>query len=106
VTVNQYPAFRSTTNFSDPDRFIPERFLAQGSPYPDDNLAAFNPFLVGRHMCIGYKFAWAEMRLILARLLYAFDISWSAPSRISDWGQQQTFIFWQKDPMLIRLQRR
>ncbi|KEF52465.1 uncharacterized protein A1O9_11307 [Exophiala aquamarina CBS 119918] len=105
VTVNQYPSFRSATNFSNPDQFIPERFLPNESPSPNDNLAAFNPFLVGRHMCIGYKFAWAEMRLILARLLYAFDMSLSGNPRVSDWGQQQTFIFWQKDPLLIQLKR-
>jgi cytochrome P450 len=69
-------------------------------------MAAFNPFLVGRHMCIGQKFAWAEMRLILARLLYAFDITWDVAPRIKDWGEQQTFIFWQKDPLMVRLKPR
>lgn len=91
-------------NFSNPDKFVPERFLSsRGEASPGDNLAAFNPFLVGRHMCIGYRFAWAEMRLILARLLYTFDISWGATPNINDWGEQQTFIFWQKDPLQICL---
>ncbi len=106
VEVNQYPALRSTKNFTNPNDFIPERFLPTESPYPTDNLAACNPFLVGRHVCIGQKFAWAEMRLILANLLYAFDISWGAAPKVSDWGEQQTFIFWQKDPLLLRLTRR
>jgi cytochrome P450 len=57
-------------------------------------------------MCIGQKFGWAEMRLILARLLYAFDITWDVAPRIKDWGEQQTFIFWQKDPLMIRLKPR
>ncbi|TKA80048.1 hypothetical protein B0A55_01750 [Friedmanniomyces simplex] len=103
VAVNQYPAFRSSTNFGNPGEFRPERFL--GPQNPEDNLAVFQPFLVGRHQCIGQKFAWAEMRLILARLLYVFDVSWAtatAPA-IDDWGQQQTFIFWQKEPLEIRL---
>ncbi|KAI1624541.1 benzoate 4-monooxygenase cytochrome-like protein P450 [Exophiala viscosa] len=104
VGVNQYPAFRSATNFSDPEAFIPERFLDKQSP--DDNLAVFQPFSVGRHMCIGQKFAWAEMRLILARLLYAFDLSWDVAPTIDDWGEQQTFIFWQKEPLQIKLKRR
>ncbi|OAP55314.1 hypothetical protein AYL99_10287 [Fonsecaea erecta] len=104
VAINQYPAFRSATNFTDPDKFIPERFLERQSP--GNNLAVFQPFLVGRHMCIGQKLAWAEMRLILARLLYAFDISWNTKPPIRDWGEQQTFIFWQKSPLEIRLKRR
>lgn len=56
-------------------------------------------------MCIGQKFAWAEMRLILARLLYAFDVSWGVTPFIDDWGEQQTFIFWQKEPLHIQLKR-
>ncbi|KAK4941794.1 hypothetical protein LTR10_018398 [Elasticomyces elasticus] len=104
VSVNQYPAFRSATNFSNPQAFIPERFLDKQSP--NDDLGVFQPFAVGRHMCIGQKFAWAEMRLILARLLYAFDISWDVAPTVEDWGEQQTFIFWQKEPLQIKLRRR
>jgi len=69
-----------------------------------DNLAVFQPFLVGRHMCIGHKFAWAEMRLVLARLLYAFDMS-LAGSTVDDWEQQKTFIFWEKEPLMVQLRR-
>ncbi|KAK3067690.1 hypothetical protein LTR53_015295, partial [Teratosphaeriaceae sp. CCFEE 6253] len=101
VAVNQYPAFRSTSNFDEPAGFMPERFLA--TPDGKDDLAVFQPFLTGRHMCIGQKFAWAEMRLILARLLYTFEISWASTPTIDDWGQQQTFIFWQKERLKIRL---
>ncbi|KAK4913376.1 hypothetical protein LTR49_018264 [Elasticomyces elasticus] len=99
VAINQYPAFRSA--FESSGEFRPERFLGQQNT--KDNLAVFQPFLVGRHQCIGQKFAWAEMRLILARLLYTFDISWDRTPTINDWGQQQTFIFWQKEPLEIRL---
>ncbi|KAK3619658.1 hypothetical protein LTR56_023881 [Elasticomyces elasticus] len=101
VAINQYPAFRSALNFESSGEFRPERFLGQQNT--KDNLAVFQPFLVGRHQCIGQKFAWAEMRLILARLLYTFDISWDRTPTINDWGQQQTFIFWQKEPLEIRL---
>ncbi|TKA34700.1 hypothetical protein B0A54_13300 [Friedmanniomyces endolithicus] len=101
VAVNQYPAFRSSSNFSSPEEFRPERFLDKKSP--ENNLSAFHPFLIGRHQCIGQKFAWGEMRLILARMLYVFDISWATTPAIDDWGQQQTFIFWQKQPLEVRL---
>ncbi|KAK5689615.1 hypothetical protein LTR97_012788 [Elasticomyces elasticus] len=101
VAINQYPAFRSALNFESPGEFRPERFLGQQDT--KDNLAVFQPFLVGRHQCIGQKFAWAEMRLILARLLYTFDISWAKTPPMNDWDQQQTFIFWQKEPLEIRL---
>ncbi|OAL39295.1 hypothetical protein AYO20_01613 [Fonsecaea nubica] len=104
VAVNQYPAFRSATNFLEPDKFIPERFLREQSG--GNNLAVFQPFLVGRHMCIGQKLAWAEMRLILAKPIYVFDISWNTTPSMHDWGEQETFIFWQKKPLELRLARR
>lgn len=100
VSVNQYPANRSTTNFSDPNIFKPERFL---TAQKGDDLTVFQPFLLGRHMCIGYRFAWAEMRSILARLLWSFDIAWAGKPDTRHWGEQQTFIFWQKKPLVIRL---
>lgn len=46
------------------------------------------------------------MRLILARLLYAFDVGWGASPKVHNWGEQQTFVFWWKDPLFIRLKRR
>ncbi|KAK5109562.1 hypothetical protein LTR62_006913 [Meristemomyces frigidus] len=104
VGINQYPTFRSPQNFSQPSQFIPERFL-EGSNFDDDK-DSFHPFLMGRHQCIGIRFAWAEMRLILARLLYVYDISFVSEPNVKDWGAQQTFIFWQKMPMEIRLSKR
>lgn len=103
VTINQYTTNRSRMNFSDPDVFKPERFLTASK---GDNLTAFQPFLLGRHMCIGHRFACAEMRLILARLLWSFDLAWADELKLESWGEQQTFIFWQKSPLYVRLSRR
>ncbi|KAH7408499.1 benzoate 4-monooxygenase cytochrome-like protein P450 [Phaeosphaeria sp. MPI-PUGE-AT-0046c] len=100
VSVNQYPTFRSTSNFTDPNSFIPERFLST-SPFPEDKLDAFEPFLLGRHKCIGQKLAWAIMRLTLARLLYKFDMQ--LVSDASDFGEQKTYMFWEKKPLNIEL---
>jgi cytochrome P450 len=107
LSVHQYATFLSPTNFTSPTKFVPERFLpGDQNPYPNDNLSAFQPFLAGRHMCIGYRFAMAEMKLILAKLLFAFDISWGGTPAVEHWGDQQTFIFWQKEPLMIRLKQR
>jgi cytochrome P450 len=66
----------------------------------------FEPFLVGRHKCIGQKFAWAEMRLTLACLIYRFDISSASTEGLRDFGDQKTFIFWEKQPLKVRLKPR
>lgn len=40
------------------------------------------------------KLAYAEMRVTLARLLFAFDISLASEKDRWDWGEQKTYIFW------------
>ncbi|KAF2439282.1 benzoate 4-monooxygenase cytochrome-like protein P450 [Karstenula rhodostoma CBS 690.94] len=100
ISVNQYPAFRSQSNFTQPDSFIPERFLSD-SPFDSDRLEAFEPFLMGRHKCIGQKLALTIMRLTLTRLVYAFDIR--VVQAVPDFGKQNTYIFWEKKPLRVEL---
>ncbi len=52
----------------DPETFKPERFL-EGEGL---DMYTFLPFLLGPRMCIGYKFAMTEMRLIVTKLLQNF----------------------------------
>jgi hypothetical protein len=45
--------------------------------------------------------AYHEMRLIMAKVLYAFDFE---PGRKSEgWLEQDTFILWQKKPLMCKL---
>jgi cytochrome P450 len=103
VSVNQYPMFRAASNFTASDSFIPERFLAE-SPFTNDRLDAYEPFLLGRHKCLGQKLAWSIMRLTLARLLFSFDLKIVDGQR--DFGDQKTYIFWEKKPLNIDLRPR
>ena len=45
--------------------------------------------------------AYLEMRLILARMLWSFDMQLSAESK--DWGDQESWIQWDKKPLLVNL---
>ena len=62
LSIPQYAAFRSPTNFRDPDNFAPERWL--GDPrYEGDNRAAFHPFSFGPRNCIGQRYVpWISLR--------------------------------------------
>jgi hypothetical protein len=40
------------------------------------------------------KLAYAMMRVILARFLYAFDVSLADEKDRWDWGDQKTYILW------------
>lgn len=134
VVVNQYAAFRSASNFTDPETFNPDRFLHGDTssynqnieikpsstsksttsplqPQPQsqpqkDTLEAFHPFSLGRHQCLGMRLAWAMTRLTLARLLYTFDIEFADANdarNTRDFGEQKTFMFWEKESLGVRL---
>lgn len=64
-------------------------------------MASFNPFSVGRHQCIGLKLAYAEMRIIVARMIFAFDLTLADATDKFDWGEQETYILWEKRPLNV-----
>ncbi|KAI1783613.1 cytochrome P450 [Ganoderma leucocontextum] len=63
-------------NFSPfPHKFLPDRWQPNGlGPQTRTNKAMLASFAYGRHACIGRGFAYHQMRLVLARLLLAFDL--------------------------------
>ncbi|KAI0836314.1 cytochrome P450 [Hypoxylon sp. FL0890] len=92
----------SERNFSKPEEFHPERFLGD-KEFATDDLSAMQPFSVGPRNCIGRNLAYAEMRLILARILYKFDIELAPGSE--DWMKNQKFYsLWDKPalPMYLK----
>ncbi|KAL3420963.1 Isotrichodermin C-15 hydroxylase 11 [Phlyctema vagabunda] len=105
-TTVQIPSWSSNywpENFNNPKTFAPERWLAKdpSSPYFNDHLESCEPFSLGPKNCIGKNLAWLELRLILARVLYAFDLELLD----SDWDpeQQKVYLLWQKPPLNVRL---
>ncbi|KAK0755234.1 hypothetical protein N5P37_012057 [Trichoderma harzianum] len=95
----QWPMYHNAKNFTLPDSYIPERWLgdARFSSDPQDVLQAFS---FGPRNCIGKNLAYAEMRLILAKILWNFDISLHPDSK--DWLQDnRAFTLWQKPDLNI-----
>ncbi|KAF2844607.1 cytochrome P450 [Plenodomus tracheiphilus IPT5] len=91
VAVHQYSSNRQGYNFPNPDAFDPGRFLL-GTVH-----APIRPFGLGRHSCIGIRFAQVLMRLTIVRLLWAFDISLADDEDHWDWGTQKTYVLWVSD---------
>jgi cytochrome P450 len=92
-------------NFAQPDSFIPERWLETehgGSKLEPHRQEAFMPFSYGSRDCLGRALGWAEMRLILASVLWHFDIENHSPNL--KWEDQQVFVMWEMEPMMIKLQ--
>ncbi|KAF2168707.1 hypothetical protein M409DRAFT_20724 [Zasmidium cellare ATCC 36951] len=100
IMLPQYVAGRLASNFRQAEDFIPERFL--GDPrFENDNFAIFQPFSAGPRNCIGKNLAYAEMRLILAKFLYNFEIELDASSY--DWISQKEFTLWEKPSLWMRV---
>lgn len=104
VGVNQWSANRSTTNFTSPDSFIPERWLPDPA-YPTDDLKARQPFSAGPANCIGKNLAYAEMRLLLANVVFHFDLEQLKEEE--DWLERnQIFTLWKKPELHVGLKER
>ena len=101
VGIPSWAASRSPLNFRDPESFIPERWLGDAR-YANDRREASQPFSTGPRGCLGRTLAYAEMRLILARMLFEFDLELMESSR--SWLEDlKNFAFWQKDPLMVKL---
>jgi hypothetical protein len=106
VGVHALSATHSRANFREPDTFIPERWLTSStsnpsSPFYNDNRGASQPFSYGPRNCLGKSLAYNEMRVILARILWNFDLELCAES--ADWDRQHTYTLWEKLPLMCRL---
>ncbi|KAF2791648.1 cytochrome P450 [Melanomma pulvis-pyrius CBS 109.77] len=98
VFVSQDAAYRSPHNFKDPDSFIPERWLPN-TGYDTDNKDVLLPFSVGPRNCLGKNLAYHEMRIILATLLWHFDLELCPES--SSWVDQKVWTLWSKPELWV-----
>lgn len=108
VSVHWTSIFRSANYFHKPDSFAPERWLASSradptSPFHNDNLSAAQSFHYGWSSCIGKPWAYAEMRLILCKLIWNFDLELPLEGRGHEWDAQDTFVIVDKKPFDLRL---
>lgn len=118
LSVPQWAAYRSPSNFISPSSFLPERWLTPDdkmassslllSPYALDRKDGFNPFSLGSRSCPGRTLAFLELRLILAKLLWHFDLTRTEQTSVEDlpaWEKQDIYWFWVKKPMFVKLRR-
>ncbi|KAK8137100.1 hypothetical protein PG984_005040 [Apiospora sp. TS-2023a] len=103
VYVHAMAANLSPANFANPNDFVPERWLKQPpAEYVDDNHEATQAFSLGPRGCIGKNLAMSELRLILARVLWNFNINMCEESR--GWKEsQKTYNVWDKKPLMVVL---
>ncbi|KAM7194018.1 Cytochrome P450 [Naviculisporaceae sp. PSN 640] len=106
VEVQQYSANHSKDNWEDPWAFKPERFLEEsqrdGEEAGRNVLEALQAFSLGPRNCIGKNLAYAELRLILARMLFEFDLTLAEESK--NWiERQKAYVLWHRIPLQVYL---
>jgi len=108
VGVHASSAYWSPQNFHKADTYIPERWLPSSkdttSPFYNDDKAVLQPFSLGPRNCIGRNLAYAEMRMIFARMLWNFDMELCGESAF--WNQQKVFALWDKPPLMVKMTKR
>lgn len=103
-------------NFADPTGFHPERWLPRDDDdwdekFAKDKLGASQPFSLGPRACLGKTLAYFELRLILASVLWNFDIDLAHAKETKDlWTMEDDmkylkgYLTWVKPPLPVRLQ--
>ena len=103
VGVHYYAAFHSPANFARAEEFLPERWLADdahttssNNAFASDCKGVMQPFSFGPRNCLGKNIARAEMRLLLAKLLWRFEWRLEHREEQGEWMRQSVRGFWQK----------
>ncbi|KAH8647476.1 cytochrome P450 [Tricladium varicosporioides] len=105
VGVNFWAASHSASNFTSPESFIPERWFPTPI-FPTDDLKANQPFSYGPNNCLGKNLAYAEMRLLLAHLVWNFDLD-LVEEKEGNWIDRcKIFILWVKPELKVKLTAR
>ncbi|KAF6831216.1 cytochrome p450 monooxygenase [Colletotrichum plurivorum] len=101
VEIQQWSSNHSPDNWTEPWKYDPERFLKT----EDDEinrLVSLQPFSVGPRNCIGRNLAYAEMRMVLARVLFDFDLSLN--QGYDGWiEKQRAYGIWDRVPLSVHL---
>ncbi len=106
VGIPQKTAYRLASNFVEPRTFLPERWLPDpNGRFAADRKAVFEPFLVGPRRCIAKSLVLAEMKLILVKVFWHFDLVLSEKNQ-GDWCDQKSYLINEKKPLYVKIQRR
>lgn len=102
VSVHHWSTYRSAENFHNPNHFAPERWTRSDAVYNNDRRESFQAFGYGSRNCLGQNMAMHEMRLIISKVLYNFDLKLSDPSAL--WTDQKAFVLWEKKPLMCQIE--
>lgn len=124
VCVSQWPLGHSERNFRDANSFIPERWMGDAK-FADDKRSGLQPFSFGPRNCLGkvrhltdrlrlrfsiklradnilQNLAYAEMRIILAKMIWSFDMELD-PKSASWIDDCKVLTLWDKPELAVHV---
>lgn len=105
-TVHFKPAYWHDAESYIPERWLPESRSNPQSPFFNDNRSACQPFSVGPRSCPGKLLGWANVRTLLAKLLWVFDVARAdTPAGRLLWEDQKVFLLYEKESFEVLLSR-
>ncbi|KAH9832147.1 Cytochrome-P450 monooxygenase, partial [Teratosphaeria destructans] len=108
LSIHHRVLYRSEHIFRRPLDFIPERWLRDSDTcgqFASDRKDAFHPFSTGPRMCPAENLGYAEIAVIISRLLWSFDITVAEES--IRWTEGlRGWVLWDKKPLWLHLRRR
>ncbi|ATY60298.1 benzoate 4-monooxygenase cytochrome P450 [Cordyceps militaris] len=99
VSTNPLAASLSASNFADPWKFNPDRWL---EPNSTDDLEASQPFSYGTRVCIGRTLGWMELQTTMAKVIYKYDLELADPSL--DWQRDaRMHTLWESPALMVKV---
>ncbi|KAK6580426.1 hypothetical protein PZA11_007448 [Diplocarpon coronariae] len=104
VSVHSWSVVRDPLNFWNPSAFIPERWIkSEAEGQGGDRLETSLPFSYGPRGCLGKNLAYLEMRMVLAKLFWQYDLAWFNSDEI-DWERDSKgYTLWEKPDLRVLL---
>nr|XP_043619942.1 cytochrome P450 Tp4149-like [Erigeron canadensis] len=92
VMINAWAIARDPSNWEEPDKFYPERFLNSSIDYKGFDFELI-PFGAGRRGCPGAEFAMVIDELVIANMLLKFDLAMPNDGRPEELDMTETLGF-------------
>ncbi|CAG2179395.1 unnamed protein product, partial [Oppiella nova] len=105
IVMSLYTTGRKSDYFSNPNQFMPERWLRdkQSANYQAINTHACLPFGLGVRSCIGRRVAEVQMQFLLSRIVQKFELSATTDKEI---GIKLRMITTPEQPIHLALKKR
>ena len=102
VSAANWQLGHDTRYWKNPWSFVPERWIGDGF---GDKTSVYHPFGYGPRSCIGEALAYMELRIIIAKMIFAYDWEWLNPDL--DWFRDSRYLgVWDKAALKVKFHLR